>query len=348
MKTQKLNVTQPNKSRFVTTLKGVILIITISLLSLTSCKSDENNQENIQQPDGVALNNRFKENRQDAIQEFDLDISTGGNIAGSQGTEVYFPPNSLGINGNAVSGNVKIQLIEIYGKSAMVLQNKSTKGKKANDDEEVLNSAGEFFINATQNGTQLEVLQPVTIKSRGILPADYEQMNIFKAGDNLEDESLWEEVDENGDQEPDQAQGGEGEGTVNGTQTMVLFSTFSISSFGWSNLDRWYNYTGQLTDLFVDVPDGYNDDNCAVYLSYDGETGLARMDRWDATQQMFTEHFGRIPVGQEVHFIMLAEIGGVLHYAIQPATITDGHIEVINSLQPISEADLTTLLEALP
>jgi len=230
----------------------------------------------------------------------------------------------------------------------MVLQDKSSKGKRQNGDEEALNSAGEFFINATQNGTQLDVLQPITVKSRGILPADYEPMGIFKGGDNLDDKDLWEEADENGDQEPDQAEGGEGEGTVNGTQTMVLFSNFTISSFGWSNLDRWYNFTGPKTVLYVDVPDGYNDDNCAVYLSYDGETGLARMDTWDAGQQMFTEHYGLIPIGQEVHFIMLAEIGGVLHYAIQPATIVDGHIEVINSLQPISEADLTTLLDALP
>jgi len=345
MKTQNTNFTQSNNSRLVNLFTAFALLI---FLSLTSCKSDENNQEDNQQPDGVALNGRFNENRQDATQEFDLDITTGGSITGSQGTELYFPPNSLGLNGTPVTGNVKVQLIEIYGKTAMVLQDKSSKGKRQNGDEEALNSAGEFFINATQNGTQLDVLQPITVKSRGILPADYEPMGIFKGGDNLDDKDLWEEADENGDQEPDQAEGGEGEGTVNGTQTMVLFSNFTISSFGWSNLDRWYNFTGPKTVLYVDVPDGYNDDNCAVYLSYDGETGLARMDTWDAGQQMFTEHYGLIPIGQEVHFIMLAEIGGVLHYAIQPATIVDGHIEVFTSLQPVTDADLTALLNALP
>jgi len=169
-------------------------------------------------------------------------------------------------------------------------------------------------------------------------------MNVFRAGDDLEDEDLWEETDEDGDNQPDAAQGGEGDGPVG----VVMFNSYELGGFGWSNLDRWWNFPGQLTDLFVDVPDGYNDTNCMVYLSYDGENALANMDTWDAGQQMFTEHYGRIPVGQEVHFIMLAEIGGVLHYAIQGATIVDGHVEVMPALQPTTQAQLTTLINALP
>jgi len=345
MKTLKLNITQTNYSTLVlNTTKLLFLFFALTLL-FTSCKSDDQEEVKEDNPDGIALNERFKDNRKDAVQEFSVKAVDGGTVTGEQGTKVFFLPNSFGINGTPVTGNITVELIEVYGKSAMVLQNRSSKGKKPNGDEEALNSAGEFFINAKQNGTQLELLNPANIDSRGILPADWQPMNVFKAGDAIDDEDLWEEADENNDGENDQAEGREG---TNAQQTMVLFSNFSISSFGWSNLDRWYNFAGQLTDLFVDVPAGYNDSNCAVYLSYDGETGLARMDRYDATQELFTEHYGRIPVGQEVHFIMLAEVGGVLQYAIQPATIVDGHTEIITGLQPITEADLTTLLEALP
>ena len=346
MKTQKLNVTLLNKSRYVIKNSSLaILIVSLFLITFTSCKSDSNQEEN-NKPDGIALKNRMIENRNGAMQTFNEDACANCpiSITGTQGTTVTFPPNSLGLNGSPVTGNVQIELIEIYGKANMVLQDRSTKGKKPNGDEEALNSAGEFYVNAKQNGTQLEILSPVTISSKGINPADWEPMGIFKAGDNLEDEDLWEETDENGDQEPDQAQGGERDGP-NG---VVMYNSYELGSFGWSNLDRWYNFTGQLTDLFVDVPNGYDDTNCIVYLSYDGENALANMDTWDAGQQMFTEHFGRIPVGQEVHFIMLAEIGGVLHYAIQGTTIVDGHIEVISSLQPTTEAQLNTLLDALP
>jgi hypothetical protein len=127
-----------------------------------------------------------------------------------------------------------------------------------------------------------------------------------------------------------------------------MYSAFDMNGFGWTNLDRWYNYAGQLTDLFVDVPDGYDGNNSVVYLSYDGENGLARMDLYDTNLEMFTEHFGRIPVGQEVHFIMITDIAGQLYYAIQGATIVDNHIEVINTLTPITQAALTTLINDLP
>jgi len=347
MKTLKSKITQTNYSKLVLNQsKLILLFIAISLFSLTSCKSDENDKED-EKPDGIALNNRFNENRQDAIQLFNEEACSGCilSVTGSQGTKVTFPANSLGLNGTPITGNIQIELIEIYGKADMILQDVSSKGKKPNGDEEALNSAGEFFVNAKQNGTQLEILTPITIESKRVSPEEWTQMGVFKAGDNLEDKDVWEESDENGDQEPDQANGRDGEGP-NGTY--VMYSVFDTSSFGWSNLDKWYNYTGQLTDLFVDVPSEFDGDNCAVYLSYDGETGLARMDIYDAAQELFTEHYGRIPVGKEVHFIMIAEVDGVLQYAIQPATIVDGHIEVITTLQPTTETQLTALINALP
>ena len=346
MKTLKLKLTSSNKSRYVIKKSSLaILLMSIFFITLTSCKSDSNQEED--KPDGIALKNRLIENRNGAKQTFNEDACSGCviSITGTQGTTVTFPPNSLGLNGSPVTGNIQIELIEIYNKGGMVLQNRSTKGKKPNGDEEALLSAGEFFINAKQNGTQLEILNPITIQSKGINPADWEQMGVFKAGENLDDEELWKEADENGDQEPDQAQGGEGDGADG---TFVMFSIFDVSSFGWTNLDRWSSYTGAKTTLFVDVPNGYDDTNCNVYLSYDGEVGLAKMDIWDTAQEMFTEHYGQIPIGKEVHFIMVADINDQLYYKIQAATIVDNHIEVMDNLQAISEADLTNLINALP
>ncbi len=343
MKTQKLNtkITISNNSRFVQLFTAIILL---SFLSLTSCKSDKNDESN-NEPDGIALNERFANNRRTAVQTFQIDAATGGTITGEQGTKVIIPANAIGLNGAAVSGNIDVELIEVYDKASMVLQNMSTKGRKPNDDEEALKSAGEFFVNAKQNGQQLEVLTNITVQSRGLDPQNSELMNIFRAGDNLEDTDLWQEADENQDGINDVAQRGEGPGP-NGT--FVLYSVFDMSSFGWTNLDIWYNFPGQLTDLFVDVPNGYNGDNCAVYLSYDDEPGLARMDIYDTQLEMFTEHFGRIPVGKEVHFIFISEVGGQIYYAIQAATIQQDHTEEITNLQPISQADLTTLINNLP
>ncbi len=345
MNTKTLNYASLNNSKNVfTKTRAVLGILILSLFLFSSCKSDENEEEN-PTPDGVALKQRFKNNRANALQTFTLDAGTGGTVTGTQGTKVIFPANAIGLNGTPITGNFTVELIEIYGKSAMVLQDKSTKGKKFTGEEEALLSAGEFFINAKQNGVQLEVLNPITVQSRDVAPGEFEAMQVFRADDDIDGDAIWKETDEDGDGENDNATGREGPGP-NGT--FVLYSVFDMSRFGWTNLDRWGGYTGQLTDLYVDVPDGFNGDNAAVYLSYDGENGLAKMDIYDETLQMFSEHFGRIPVGKEVHFIMVTEIAGQINYAIQAATIVDNHIEVMANLQPISQADLTTLIDNLP
>lgn len=339
------NNIKKNSMDAINTLKKIALFSSIGLITLTSCKSESNDNDEESQADGVALNQRFIDNRNNALQIFSIDASSGGTIIGNQGTKVIIPANSLGLNGNPIVGNVDIELIEIYDKAAMVLQNMSTKGQRFNGDEEALKSAGEFFVNARQNGNQLEVLNPITIESREIDPADFEPMNVFRAGDNLEDDNIWEAADENNDGINDAADNREGQGPDGG---FVLYSAFDMSEFGWTNLDIWYNFAGQLTDLFVDVPDGFDGENSAVYLSYNGENGLAKMDIYDTTLEQFTEHFGRIPVGQEVHFIMISDIDGVINYAIQAATIVEDHLEVMNNLQPISQADLTVLINGLP
>jgi len=345
MNTKKTNHIILNKSKnMINNLKQLFTIVLIGLLTLTSCDSKDDEPDEAQ-PDGIALNQRFITNRENAKQTFTLDASTGGTVTGSQGTSVIIPANSIGLNGVPVTGNIDIELIEIYDKAAMVLQNMSSKGKRANGDEEALKSAGEFFLNAKQNGNQLEVLTPITIESRGVAPEEYEPMQVFRAGDNIDDNDIWEETDEDNDGINDNAEGREGQGADG---EFILFSALDLSDFGWTNLDIWYNFTGQLTDLFVDTPDGYNSENTSVYLSYNGENGLARMDIYDTQLELFTEHFGRIPVGQEVHFIMVVDIAGQLHYTIQPATIIEDHIEVMANPQPISQADLTTLINGLP
>lgn len=315
-------------------------------VSAVSCDDESEELEYKAQPDGIALNDRFENNRAEAIQEFILDASTGGTIIGSQGTEVTFQPNSFSDGGGIVNGNITIQMIEIYDKGAMLLQDKSTLGMRVNGDKEALKSAGEFFIDANQGGTELELVETAVVRSKVNNFADFDGgMKVFRAGDDLNGDENWVEADENEDGINDdpiikEVDGSTGVGAVYG---------FDISSFGWTNLDRWYNFTGPKTEIFVDVPAGYNKSNCAVYLSYDGEpTALARMDVFDTNLEMFTEHYGLIPVGQQVHIIIVTEIDDVLHYAIQGTTIVEDHIEVIPSLGPTTQSALEALINGLP
>ena len=349
MKTQK-HFTNLNNSKVVSNILKSVLGLSL-IATFTSCIPDSEIDVIEPQPDGIALNNRFQENRVDGLEEFTLDASTGGIITGSQGTNVSFPANSFGLNGTPVTGNVTVQLIEIYDKASMVLKNRSTLGQKANGDKEALKSAGQFFIDAKQGANELELLNMATVQSRPVDFADLDGgMQIFRGGpdqdcDGIDDDCDWVAADEDENGEQDDAQIRDGQG-ANGA-----FATYNynIGSFGWTNLDRWYSFAGAKTEIFIDVPAEFNQDNCAVYLSYDGEpTALARMDVYNTTLEMFTEHYGLIPVGLEVHIIMVAEIDGVLHYAIQGTTIVEDHIEVISGLSPTTQPTLESLINGLP
>ncbi len=322
-----------------------LLILLVTSMTFLSCKEEEP-VATIQAPDGKALEQRFVDNRVDDVQIFTIDAAQGGTVIGEKGTQIIIPANSIGLNGSPVTGNIDIELIELYGRAGMLLSNMPTSGVRSNGDEEALKSAGEFFINATQNGNQLEMLGTLQGESRTLDVGfgDVETMQIFKAGDNLDDTNVWDEVEVEGAN--DFARVGERK-NADGTYSAIYL--FDVSSFGWTNLDRWYSFTGQLTDVFINVPDEFNGTNCEVYLTYDGEpTALARMDIYDTQTEMFTEHYGRIPVGQNVHIILVAEINGQLHYTIQGTTIVDGHTEVMASPQPTTEAALITLIDDLP
>lgn len=342
MKTNQNNTNILNNSKNVSYSKIALGLIMVAGLTFTSCRKEDDSPV----PDGDALATLFSDNRAESLQTFTLNATTGGTITGSEGTQVTFLPNSIGLNGTPVTGNVTIQLIEIYDRASMLVNNMPTSGIKPNGDGEALKSGGEFFLNAVQGNNQLELLLPAEIQSRNVDPADFENFQVFRAGDNQDDTDLWKEADENGDGETDDARAREGQG-ANGTY--VLYNVFNTSSFGWTNLDRWYNYSGATTPLYVDVPEGFDGDNCEVYLTYDGEpTALARMDIYDESLEMFTEHYGRIPVGQAVHFILVAEINGVLNYTIQAATIVNNHIEVMADPQPTTQSQLEALINALP
>jgi len=342
MKIQKQKFTNLNNSKVVIRiLKNVMGLLVLVLFA--SCIDNNDSEVFEPQPDGEALAARFENNRVNAVQEFTLDASIGGIITGTEGTKVTFQPNSFGLNGTPVTGNVTVKLIEIYDKASMLLKDKSTLGRRANGDKEALKSAGEFFIEAIQGTNDLELLEMATITSRPVDFADLDGgMRVFRGDDTNGD---WVEADENEDGINDDVEIRDGQGADGEFATY----NYDIGDFGWTNLDRWYSFTGPKTELFIDVPDGFNQDNSAVYLSYDGEpTALARMDTWNSSLEMFTEHYGLIPIGLEVHIIMVAEIDGQLNYAIQGTTIVDGHIEVITALTPITQPALETLINGLP
>lgn len=348
MKTTIFNYTNQKNSMNVYNVCKLTFLSIISLLFLLSCETTDDADIIDQLPDdtaqifgGLEYSNSISEARENAIQNFTIDATTGGLIFGEDGTQLYFPPNSLTfIGGEPVSGDVDIEFIEIYSRADMLTQNVATNGK--NDDGDIVSiiSGGEFYINATQDGNQLVAQVPFGLTA----PTDSfdPEMTVFvpENCNGLDCDVVWEE-DENAN-----VQGGEIQ-NADGTWTSAYVAP--LTNFGWTNLDRWWSYEGPKTLVYADVPEGFNETNSAVYVSYDGEpNALAFFDTYDTDLDMFTEHYGQMPIGLEVHFIFVSVQDGDYVYAIQGATIGADHVETFTTTQTTTEAGLTALINALP
>ncbi|KAA1247436.1 hypothetical protein [Aquimarina sp. RZ0] len=346
MRTNSKTLTLLNSSKNVKQNRISFLLLGLTIFFLTSCSKNDDNDIIVKQIlDGLEFEAEIIENREEALQIFMLNAGGTGEMYGAEGTILTFSPDSFkDQNGNTVTGLVTIELIEIYNKSKMVLTKMPTNGKRPNGDVETLVSAGEFFINATQNGQQLELANGFQI----FVPVDEfdEDMVIFNGqnndcdGDEMQCDIVWEE-DEQGVLEQREREGPNG-------QILTGYGGF-LSNFGWTNLDRWYNYNAPKTIVYVDVPEGFDNTNSNVYISYDGEpTALALLDIYNPETGLFSEHYGLIPIGLEVHFIFVSVQDGQYVYAIQGVTIGEDHLEVIGTTTTGTEAELIALINDLP
>jgi hypothetical protein len=226
----------------------------------------------------------------------------------------------------------------------MVMTHKATIGKKENGDLATLVSGGEFYVNATKDGNPLKLVSGYSI----IAPTENtggpdEEMKLFTGVENcIEDvcNLVWDEEEDRGIEV--------GQFQPDGGGVFSAYYCFQ-SKFGWTNIDRWYNDPRPKTTIYVDVPEGFDNTNCAVFIVYDGEpTALGRMDTYDPETGLFSEHYGLIPIGLEVHFVLVSIIEDEVHYAIQGTTITENHVEVIDDVHSITKEELIELIDELP
>ena len=54
------------------------------------------------------------------------------------------------------------------------------------------------------------------------------------------------------------------------------------------------------------------------------------------------------PVGMDITFVTISEIDSIFYYNLTNTTLTNNHVEEINSLTPVSEEDLQTIIDNLP
>lgn len=317
----------------------------LTALFLFSCSSDD---DFTPQPDGPDYNiptpaamNLLFNNSLDAItQHAQFDAEDGYNFTSEAGATLYIPPNCLSLNGDQTSGEIDLEFIEFYERGAMATTNKPLMGVKPNGDKAALQTGGQFFVQAYKDGEPLDANCLLQLQVPGDLTNGIEN-----------DMTLWTgTMNENGDLEWNEEENEDGE-IDEGVFTHGVYYSVNFSNFGWTNVDRFWGDPRPKTTLQVAVPTGFDSDNSSIYLSYDGEPNLlAKLDRFDDEANLFTEHYGQIPVGLEMHIIFITEDNGAYRYAIKDVTVEadDLYTMDIDNTTTGNKAELEAAVEALP
>lgn len=318
-------------------------LLLFAITTLVSCdNSDGDNNNSILPPTAAAFKGITEKGIKRNTQNFTVTAGNGVvSFTSAKGVKVNINGDCLTKNGTPVTGAVTIEYIELFDKGNMLVTNKPTMGLTADGKKNLLISGGEFFIKATQGGVELQtscsmnMLVPATLTD-GVDNA----MTLWTGAINEAGELAWREVKAGAD-------GGNGKGGVQG-EGNNYYVTFG--NFGWTNVDRFYSDPRPKTTILVDVPEGFDNNNSAVYLSYDGEgtNALAKLDTYTAAG-LFSEHYGQIPIGLACHVIFATEDNGQWRYAIKGVTVAAGDIYTFTLAETTvgTEAQLIAAVNAI-
>ena len=286
----------------------------------------------------------------DSSQEY-VELRTKG------GARLEIFPQNLTVKGQPVSGSVVVEFIEIYNRGDMATANKTTSGlangQEQNPEQPALNpliSGGEFFINmTTEEGQNIDegagyTLAVPTEQTGG---AD-EEMTVWTG------EEDWEEGDNDG---------GDGDGDVKWDEDQNDDGSdkdapveqdeyiLNLDEFGWVNIDKLAEFPQEKTTIYVDVPDGFDDNNSKIYIAFQGQQNmLVQLNTYNAATGYFGENYNLMPIGVQCHIIFVSGQGGNWLYAVKTITITPNGVETISSsdITVATQSSVINMLNNLP
>jgi hypothetical protein len=332
---QKNNLKLVSKTNF----KNIGLLF-LATIALVSCNNDDDTTIT------PATAAEFAAVRKEALdaktQNFTMTAGTGViTLTSAKGVKININGDCLTKAGNPVTGTVNIEFVELFDKGNMLITNKPTMGIMGDGNRSLLISGGEFFIKATQGGVELATTCNINLTVPASLTDGVDPAMI-----------LWNGIlDDNGDLAWKDARDAAGtNGGKGGVQAEGNNYYVSFGNFGWTNVDKFYSDPRPRTTILADAPDGYDNNNSAIYLSYDGEgqNALAKLDTYTAAG-LFSEHYGQIPVGLACHVIFATEDNGQWRYAIKAVTVQANDVYTFTLAETTlgTEAQLVAAINAI-
>ncbi|MDG1332385.1 MAG: hypothetical protein P8P74_08645 [Crocinitomicaceae bacterium] len=315
-----------------------ILIVTI----LIACKKDETLPSDQQM---TPIESLLKDYMESQVQSFTVDANNQTTLFGNQGTRIFLSGSNFSDpSGGPISGNVTLNLIEIYSKTQMIVSNKVTTANSWNGNKAPLISGGEFRIEVTQNGAPVTITNPMYISTYTLNETNCE-MRLFEGITDVGNDICWNLIDDAVVFiTPDSIGSTGGGGATSG------YYTFPFNdSYNWVNCDYFYDFNGPSTTISLTAPNFCNHSNTKVYVVSETENIVANLRGPNLAGSVFKSsgNYG-LPQGLPVVFVIVTNHDGQLKYAIKQSTLGTDHQETITSLTDVSSLqELETILAGI-
>ncbi|MDF2455401.1 MAG: hypothetical protein K0R51_1394 [Cytophagaceae bacterium] len=311
----------------------LLALLAATCLVLASCKK---NEEESPTPSTTIQDffEKYEVKEQAFIVNIDHDKAT---ITGEQGTTVTFPKSAFHTkDGLPATGEISIQLTEIYDKSDMVLSDRPT-----TSDGTLLLSGGEIFISALINGDTLQLADRTAILIE--LPASSvdKEMQLFTGAIDNNNPFNWTPLKTNLNQTAPT-------GTSWSRDSVSTFYEdaskyiFSVTKLGWINCDRFYSIPNK-TKIDVSFTNRGEMDQTTAYLVFKNINSVARFYERSSDGVLRS---GEIPIGETVTIVAFSLKNGKEHFGLKEIT-TSENLNVVIDLTEGSEDEIRTALEVL-
>jgi len=233
-------------------------------------------------------------------------------ITGDQGTVITFPENSLvDKNGKPVTGEVTVNLEEVYNKADMITHDVQT-----SSDGKLLESGGMARVEITTKDSSTVFLKPGSAYEIQY-PAEKkkEDMQLFtgnSSGQNWEPEGI-------------------NDSTFNENKQSLDKYVFKSSKMGWTNVDRFIGLNeSHRSNLKVGLTGTPDASVCLVFKKINSVLNI--------TNKKSEFMFYNIPTGEEVTLVAFAKSGDQILYASKNITVSKNQNEHL-TLETLSAAE---------
>jgi hypothetical protein len=316
-----------------TSVKSLLFVSALATITLFSCKKENNLIPETPTPGNASLSALYSE-KAAAKQTFTINASQYQSITGAKGTILNFQPGSFkNLSGPVVSGNITIEMREIYSKADMIFSKAPTVS-----NGQLLVSGGELFLQAFQNGSPLSLSSSNSVQAQVPTNSNPGPMQEFYSNAPFENEWLnWELADSSFT---------DSLYTDYDSADFVQYYYFYLDQLNWINCDYFYASAGPFTDIEVNTGTQFDGTNCTVYISFDGMNSAASLSD-HGLAHLFNYGYPSVPQGMAVHIIAIGSLNGQYYSSITPATL-GANFSTNVTLTPTTLAQITADINALP